>query len=104
VARLIWSQTSKKDLKEIYFYIAQDSKYYANSFVNKINQSVKKLKHFPRIGRVVSEYKNDSIRELIFQNFRIIYQISKTDSINILTIFHTSRDLRKLKLKDWEIS
>ena len=68
MASLIWSDTSKNDLKEIYSFIAQDSRYYANSLINKINQSAKKLKYYPEIGRVVPEYQNVEIREIIFQN------------------------------------
>ena len=102
MAILIWSETSKNDLKDIYSYIAQDSRHYAKSLINKINQSAKKLKYYPEIGRVVPEYQNLTIREIIFQNYRIIYQISE-NKIFILTVFHTSRDLRKFELEDWEI-
>ncbi|MCK5198799.1 MAG: type II toxin-antitoxin system RelE/ParE family toxin [Spirochaetales bacterium] len=102
MASLIWSDTSKNDLKEIYSFIAQDSRYYANSLINKINQSAKKLKYYPEIGRVVPEYQNVEIREIIFQNYRIIYQLTEKKII-ILTVFHTSRDLEKFELEDWEI-
>lgn len=102
MAILVWSETSKNNLKEIYSYIAQDSRYYANSLINKINKSAKKLKYYPEIGRVVPEYQNVKIREIVFQNYRIIYQKSEKKII-ILTVFHTSRDLSKFELEDWEI-
>lgn len=102
MAILVWSETSKDDLKEIYSYIAKASRHYANSLINKINHSTKKLKYYPEIGRVVPEYQNVKIREIIFQNYRFIYQISEK-KIFILTVFHTSRDLRKFELEDWEI-
>ena len=102
MAGLVWSKNSRNDLKGIHSFISKDSKYYANSFVEKVNQSVKKLKNFPKIGREVPEYQDAKIREIIFHNYRIIYQITEQD-INILTVFHTSRDLSRFKLNDWEV-
>ena len=102
MARLVWSKSSRDDLKGIHSFISKDSKYYANSFVDKVNQSVKKLKSFPKIGREVPEFQDTNIREIIFHNYRIIYQIAE-HKINILTVFHTSRDLSRFKLEDWEV-
>jgi plasmid stabilization system protein ParE len=96
VASLIWTTNARKDLKEIYEYIAADSKYYAKSFVEKIKVNTKKLKSFPKIGRIVPEYNQDEIRELIYYSYRIIYKITK-QNIFIVSIFHASRDLIKAK-------
>ena len=102
MASLNWSLTAKIDLKEIYDFIAKDSRYYANSFVNKIKTGVKKLKSYQNMGRIVPEYNKDEIREIIFQNYRIIYHYD-TQQIIILTIFHAARELSKYKIDDWEI-
>ena len=93
---LVWTINAKNDLKEIYEYIAIDSKYYANTFVEKIRNTTKKLKKYPNIGRIVPEYNLDEIRELIYQNYRIIYKISKK-KLYIVSIFHAARDLIKAK-------
>ena len=101
VAGLIWTINAKNDLKEIYEYIAADSKYYANAFVEKIRNTAKRLKSYPKIGRVVPEYNRDEIREIIFQNYRIIYKISK-QKIYIAAIFYSARNLIKdKKNKKW---
>ncbi|MBD3748215.1 MAG: type II toxin-antitoxin system RelE/ParE family toxin [Sphingobacteriales bacterium] len=47
----------------------------------------------PKIGRIVPEKNNPDLRELIEGNYRIIYQISKLDKIEILMIHHSSRPL-----------
>ena len=54
------------------------------------------------MGRIVPEYNKDEIREIIFQNYRIIYHYD-TQQIIILTIFHAARELSKYKIDDWEI-
>ena len=44
-----------------------------------------------KIGRIVPELKNNSIRELLLGNYRIIYRIVKIDLVDILTIHHSKR-------------
>jgi len=70
--------------------IARDSINYANLLVKRIYEAVQKLKNFPKIGRIVSELNNPSVREIIYQNYRIIYRIKK-DYIEIITVIHGSR-------------
>jgi plasmid stabilization system protein ParE len=45
----------------------------------------------PLSGRVVPELNNENLRELIFRNYRIIYEIIPDKQINILTIHHHAR-------------
>ncbi len=50
-----WSGPAKKHLKQIYDYIAQDSKYYAKNVARNIVDKSETLKEFPEIGRIVPE-------------------------------------------------
>jgi len=93
MVRIEWTDHSLEDLNEIHEYIARDSKNYANLFVKKIYETVQKLKDFPNIGRVVPEGNNPSVREVIFQNYRIIYR-KMNNYVEIITIIHGSRLLR----------
>ena len=93
MVRIEWTERSLEDLNEIHSYIARDSKNYANIFVKKIYDTIQKLKIFPNIGRVVPETNNPSIREIIFQNYRIVYR-NMIEYIEIITIFHGSRSLK----------
>lgn len=93
MVRIEWTDRSLEDLNEIHDYIARDSKNYANLFVKKIYEAVQKLKDFPNIGRVVPEVNNPSVREIISQNYRIIYR-KMNNYVEIITIIHGSRLLR----------
>ena len=90
MVRIEWTERSLEDLNEIHDYIARDSKSYANLFIKKLYAAVQKLKEFPNLGRVVPEVYILSVREIIFQNYRIIYR-TMTDYIEIITVFHGSR-------------
>jgi len=93
MVRIKWSDTAKTDLKGIFEYLTQDSPQYAEYFYERIFESIENLKFFPKMGRIVPELKNQNMRELIFQNYRIIYQYLE-DTIEIITIFHGKRLLR----------
>ena len=63
-------ELARQNLEEIASYIAVDSPFYAVNFAERILQYIEKLTDFPKLGRVVTEFKNEDIRELIFHNYR----------------------------------
>jgi toxin ParE1/3/4 len=95
MAKIKWSKDSLEDLKEICHFIALDSPFYAALMKDRVVEMVEHLELFPEMGRHVPESDNPSVRELIFKNYRIIYQI-KEGFLEIITILHGSR-LLKLK-------
>jgi toxin ParE1/3/4 len=50
----------------VYEFIARDSLFYADSFVQQIIDSITRSQQFPESGRVVPEAKREDIREIIF--------------------------------------
>ena len=50
-------------------------KYMQPNFVQRIVLAVEKLTNFPRLGRVVPEADEETIRDLLYQNYRIVYRI-----------------------------
>ena len=100
--KILWTDPAILDLRNLHGYIAKDSEVYASSFVQRIILAVDNLAIFPRLGRVVPEADNEDIREIIYQNYRIIYRV-KIGLVEILTIVHGRRDLGSLKPAPWEI-
>ena len=93
MVKIEWSDTAKNDLKGIIEYLSQDSPQYAEYFYERIFESIDNIKSFPEMGRRVPELKNPNMRELILQNYRIVYQFLE-DKIEIVTIFHGKKLLR----------
>ncbi len=85
--KIIWSPLALERIKEIAEYISQDNLSAAENWVIKLFEKVKKLKKFPKIGRIVPEVERQEIRELIFGRYRIFYRISE-NYISILTVRH----------------
>ena len=72
-----WTEKSSCNLQAIFDYIAKDSKVYATRFVKSLIASTKRLETMPRCGRIIPELEEQSLREIIFRNYRIAYRIKK---------------------------
>ncbi|MFM6975338.1 MAG: type II toxin-antitoxin system RelE/ParE family toxin [Sphingobacteriaceae bacterium] len=94
MVKLIWTNQAIYDLNTIGDYIAESLANYALITVQKLFEKPTILKTFPIAGRIVPEKNQTDLRELIEGNYRIIYQLSSNDTIHILTIYHSSRDLK----------
>ena len=55
-------------------FIARDAPQYAQLFATRVFRATDGLEDFSQMGRVVPEIEHDDIREVIVQNYRIIYR------------------------------
>lgn len=97
--RINWSLTSRADLESIGDFIARDSLFYAVDFVERVIQVVDQLLDYPESGRIVPEFDNADLRELIFHGYRIVYK-AKDDMIHIVSICHGSQNILKKSKRD----
>jgi len=97
MVKIVWTEASINDLREIFEYISEDSIRYANLTINRIYQGSQIVTTNPNIGKIVREFNNPYIRELIFGNYRAIYRIKSDKQVNILRVFHSARLLRRIK-------
>ena len=93
-----WTNQSLDDIENIAQFIAKDSVRYAEIQVSELFNAVLILEKLPKTGRVVPEIGEINLRELIVGNYRIIYSLKSTHSIDILTIHHTKRVLKKKRI------
>ena len=87
----------KNDLKEAYEFIASDSKRYPKHQVKPIRNRTNILKRQPFAGKILHEYDESSIRELVSGHYRIIYRIVNEDLIHIILIHHGARRFPRLE-------
>ena len=87
--RVAWSPRALADLEAIADYIATDSIAYAKTVVKRITDQTRSLSRFPRLGRKVPEFDNESIRELLAYSYRVIHR----EDVTIAAIVHGKREL-----------
>lgn len=89
--KVVWTDQARERLFDIEDYIvSQGSPDNAAKFIQKIVDRAKILADFPNSGRKVPEYDREDFRELIEDNYRIIYRI-KENLIEIDTVFEARR-------------
>jgi plasmid stabilization system protein ParE len=91
-ATILWSKRARLDLLEIGDFIARDKPQAAARWVGKIFDAIERTAAFPASGRIVPEIDRSDIREVIFENYRIVYQLREAGII-ILTVFESHRSL-----------
>ncbi len=68
---------AKEDLKDLYYYFSRYSLQYADSFIEGLYDHIGELKRFPELGKKYPE--NEKYRQIIYQNFRILYLYNKEE-------------------------
>jgi toxin ParE1/3/4 len=91
--RIGWSRRALSDIEGIAEYIAADSPTYARNVIKKIISQTRMLAQFPRSGRMVPEYDDENVRELIVYSYRIIYRLQEGEVV-IAAVVHGRRSLQ----------
>ena len=69
--RVHWTNRALEHLLAIYEYIAKDSEHHALRMVDRLTERSEKIADFPKIGRKVSEYEDEKIREVFEEPYKI---------------------------------
>ena len=77
MAQVIWTGSALQDLTDIGEYISKDSEKYAEITVSQLFSS--------------TDILEESIRELIRGNYRIVYQLIEGHTIYVLAVHHGAR-------------
>ncbi|HZL84339.1 MAG TPA: type II toxin-antitoxin system RelE/ParE family toxin [Candidatus Krumholzibacteria bacterium] len=90
MAEIVWSPQSVEDVESIRDYMNRDSPHFAALVAQRIVDAVEHLGRFPESGRIVPEFGDPRLREVLWRNYRIVYRSSPT-VVEIVTVFHGAR-------------
>jgi toxin ParE1/3/4 len=99
--RVIWSNTSEKDLIDIVEHISADSPSVALKIFKQLKQEASNLNSFPERGRIVPELLDQGIlqyHELIISPWRIIYRISEK-CVYVLSVLDSRQNVEDILLR-----
>lgn len=91
MVKVIWTDSAIQDLNDIGNYIAKDTERYAKITVERLFNSVDILEEHPKAGKMVPEFEDEKIRELIRGSFRIVYHLIDEFRIDIITVHNCAR-------------
>lgn len=94
MAEVIWTKEALDDVDAIAEFIAQDSLFHANKQVNRFFQEAEALVNHPLKGHPVKELAPLNFREITVGKYRLIYIISTSKQVHIISVHHSSRLLQ----------
>jgi len=80
-------------LRAIKDYIASSNPAAAHRFCLELYDSTDRLRLFPRSGQVVPEFGREDLREILFGDYRILYECH-TGACYVKAVIHGSRELQ----------
>ena len=87
--KVFLSGEALSDLERIVAYIAPHNAVAAEQMGNRLLDTALSLNRFPERGRVVPEFQQRDLREIIFRSYRIIYRVKMADSsVEIVRFWH----------------
>jgi len=98
IKEVIISEYVYYELDSIFLFISKDSIKRAENILTTILLEAYSLYEFPKKGRVIPELNKENYRELLIQNYRIMYKI-KDEKIIISAVRHSSREFNFEDLK-----
>lgn len=96
MAQVIWANAAIDDLQRLREYFEPLSSRFANKLVDQLIGRTRLLATFPQSGRVVPEFADVTIREVLSGNYRIVYRHEQPDRVEIARIFHSAQLLSQL--------
>ena len=98
---VIWTDPAIDDLRSIRDFIESRSPGAARRFCTELYESTTRLRLSPRSGQVVPEFNLEHVREIIFGDYRILYEVAE-GACYVMAVIHGSRDLsRHIDPRNW---
>lgn len=98
------TDTAKQDLREIAFWIADQSRDIdiAKKFVGELRSECKKLDHFPYSGASPKDriLKSMGYRFVVYKDYLIFYLVDEEEKyVNVMAIFNSKKDYMRVMEK-----
>lgn len=91
MARIVWSKRGLNDFYEHLSFIEKTSLENAKQVAKVIMEKIDMLENFPKMGRIVPEFAQKEIRELIIYQYRVVYRIKNLDAVEVISVYHSKQ-------------
>ncbi|WP_221029181.1 type II toxin-antitoxin system RelE/ParE family toxin [Actomonas aquatica] len=91
--KVVLSPRAIEDLRDIVLYISPDRPETARRLGLALVEKTKTLAQFPLSGRIVPEFGDSTIRELILRPYRIVYCVdARSAVVGVARFWHGARE------------
>ncbi|NNF13217.1 MAG: type II toxin-antitoxin system RelE/ParE family toxin [Gemmatimonadetes bacterium] len=85
--RVVWSPTARRQVLGAVERISDDWPNAATAWFDGLIERTSLLTDLPTQGRVVPEWGDDSVREILYEPYRVVYELH-ADRVEILVLSH----------------
>jgi len=94
-ASIQFAPSALEDLQTIAaYYNDQGASEIGRQMIARLIEAVKELARYPEMGRIVPEFNEASLRELIRPPFRVVYRLEQGQKISVIRIWRSERILK----------
>ena len=88
--KVVWTRDARLDVLSIRGRIALDRPMVARRWATLLLQRVALLADFPRSGRIVPEFDEAELRDIVFGKHRVMYRV-KNETVRIVRVWDARR-------------
>src|SRR5712664_3811830 len=95
--KVVLSPSARADLRDIVRYISIDNPDEAVRFGRFLISRARLLAQSPELGRIVPEFEDALIREIIVRAYRIVYRVDHSQQlVEVIRFWHAARDVPEI--------
>ena len=91
MVKIIWSNFAIESIHAASEFHRPYSAGFADTLIERVFEKVLLLEIHPLMGRIVPELNQPNVRELLYKQYRIMYQVIQADELAILAVHHSSK-------------
>ena len=96
--RVVLSPSARADLRDIVRYISFDAPERALQFGLFLISRTQLLAQSPELGRVVPEFEDPFIREIVVRSYRVVYRLNDSRRlVEVIRFWHAARGTPEIK-------
>ena len=84
---LVWSPIARRQANAAVDFIKRDRPDAAERWLAGLLERVELLRELPEQGRVVPEWDEPTVREILFEPYRVVYEVCP-DRVEVITLSH----------------
>jgi plasmid stabilization system protein ParE len=97
--QVVLSPSARADLRDIVRYISFDAPEEALQFGRFLISRTRLLGQSPALGRIVPEFEDPFIREIIVRSYRVVYRLDDSQHlVEVIRFWHAARGLPQIKV------
>ena len=90
--QIVLSLSARADLRDIVRYISSDAPDRAFQFGRFLISRTRLLAYSPELGRIVPEFGEPVIREIIVSSYRVVYRLNHSQQlVEVIRFWHAAR-------------